>query len=47
MKIPVVKSVYARLAEWDPIYNKMHALVSDPNNCEMRYAKDFYADWEN
>lgn len=49
--LPAVKSVYARLAEWDPIYNKMHALVSDPNNCVMRYAKDFYADfhadWEN
>lgn len=48
--LPAVKSVYAKLAEWDPLYGRLYRIVSDPNNCVMRYAKDFYtdfhADWE-
>ena len=48
--LPAVRSVYAKLAERDPLYGKMYRIVSDPNNCVMRYAKDFYsdfhADWE-
>ena len=48
--LPAVKSVYPKLAERDPLYGKLYRIVSDPDNCVMRYAKDFYtdfhADWE-
>lgn len=43
--LPAVKSVYAKLTERDPLYGKLYRIVSNPNNCVMRYAKDFYSDF--
>ncbi len=43
--LPVNRSVYPRLAEWDPVYRRFFEILSSDENSVFRYGPDFYEDF--
>jgi len=39
---PALKALYPKLAKLGSFYNNLYELVSNPNNCAMRFSKDYY-----
>ena len=43
--LPADRTVYPRLATLDPIYRDLCTIAGNPDNCVLRYARDFYDDF--